>query len=106
MVRQADLARPRSAATAHEGDVRNRVMRRAEGALGQEADAGTQLSRDRVNGRRFNRFFERQWRKNAGESPGEHGLAAARRPNHQQVVSARCGHFERTPGEGLAVHVG
>ena len=81
-------------------------MRRAEWPFGEQADPGPQLARHRVNGRRFNRLVERERRENAGEPSRQHGFAGPRRPDHQEVVTARGGDFECAASEGLAVEVG
>ncbi len=42
---------------------------------------------------------------NGRQALGQHGLARAGRPDHEHVVPARGGHFERALGGGLPAHV-
>ncbi len=92
-------------AAADEGDVRNGVMRCAEGALGQKADALWQRAGHRVDRGALERFVERQRRKDRSEAPRHHRLAGARRAGEQQVVSPGRRHFQGAPREELPAHV-
>ena len=106
VVRQADFAGPRrSGAAADQPRVRYGVMRRAKRPPRQQSDPARQQSRDAMDLRGLDRFLKRQRRQDAGESFREHGLAGARRTDHQHVVAARGSHFERALGGGLAAHV-
>ena len=58
VMREADLARPRLLAAADERDVRDRVMRRAERPLGDQAVPGGEQAGDRVDGRDLERLVE------------------------------------------------
>jgi hypothetical protein len=51
------------------------------------------------------RFVKRQRRQNSGEPAGEHGLAGARRSDHQQVVSACGRNFQGAPSERLPAQI-
>ena len=81
-------------------------MRRAEGPCAEQAGAGRQRAGDRVDGARLERLIEGQRRQDRRHAPGEHGLAAARRANQQQVVPSGRGNLERAAGETLTAHVG
>jgi hypothetical protein len=59
-----------------------------------------------MDGRRFNRLFERERWEDAREPSRQHRLARSRRADHQEVVTARRGDLECTAREGLAVEVG
>ena len=50
--------------------------------------------------------FLQGWRwENRGQAAGEHGLARARRPDHEQIVPSAGGDFEGALGVILAAHV-
>ena len=59
-----------------------------------------------MDGRGFDRFLERQRRQDARQPPRQHRLAGAGRPDHQQVVAAGGGDFERAARKRLAVKIG
>ncbi len=105
VVREADLARPRHAAAADQGRVRDGVVRRAERPVRHQARVGRQQARHRVDRRDLQRLVERQRRQEPRQAPRQHRLARAGRPDHQQVVAAGGGDLERPPGQVLAVHV-
>ncbi len=106
VVRQADLAGPRHArAAADQAGVGNGVVRRAERPLAQQARALRQDAGDAVDLGGLERLLEGQRRQDAGQALGQHGLARARRPDHEHVVHAGGGHLERALGGGLAAHV-
>ena len=52
------------------------------------------------------RLVEVERRQEAGQAAGQHGLAAAGRPEEEQVVAARGRHLERPLGHLLPGHVG
>jgi len=76
--------------------VGHRVVRRAVGRRLHESAVARQHARGAVDARHFERLCTREARQEAGRTPREHGLAAAGRPDHQQVVAARQGDFQRT----------
>ena len=106
MVREADLAGARMLAAADERHVRDGVMRRAERPLRQQPRAGRQQPGDGVDRRRLERLVERQRREDRRHSPRHHGLAGARRADHQHVVAAGGGNLERPPRQRLPMDVG
>jgi hypothetical protein len=81
------------------------VMRRAKGARCKQSRAGRQQTGDRMDRRRFERFFERQRRQDSRYTARHHRLACARRADHQRIVSAGCRDLERPPTERLPVNV-
>ena len=62
-------------------------------------------SRDAVNARRLDRFFERHRRQHRRNTFREHRLARARRPDQQNVVASRAGNFQRSLRCHLSAHV-
>jgi hypothetical protein len=106
VVRKADLAGSRhSGAAAHHARSGNRVMRRAERALVEQAAAILNQSGDAVDLGGLDRLLKRQRRQNSGEPFGEHGLARAWRADHQHIVGTRRCHFQRAFRHSLAAHI-
>jgi hypothetical protein len=85
-------------AAADERLSRRRVMRRAKRRR-QRRFRRTRLARDRRDARDAQHLVLRQRRQQAAQALGEHALAAARRADHQQVVSARGRDDERALGK-------
>ena len=52
--------------------------------------------------RDLQRLLNREGREDARQAPGEHGLAGARRPDHEEVVAPRRRDLQRAAGERLA----
>ena len=75
-MRQADLARAWHRRAANQPRVGDGVMRRTERTMKNEPLVGRQKTAHTVNLRRLERFFQRQWRKNAGNPFRQHRLAA------------------------------
>ena len=67
--------------------------------------AAFDLAGDRGDHRDFEQFGRRQRRQDRGQPRGQHRLAGARRADHQQVVAAGGGDFERALGALLALDV-
>ena len=105
VVGQADFSGSRVAAPADERGVGRAVVRRAERTLRQQAGGRFEQPGDRMNGRRGDRFVERRSRQDAGQSPGEQGLAGAGRPDEQQVVAPGCRDLDCPPCAALAADV-
>ncbi len=59
----------------------------------------------RMDHRHFERLGRRQWRQQGRQARRQHRLARAGRADHQQIVAARCGDFERALGAFLALDV-
>ena len=95
----------RAHAATDEPGVGDAVMRRPKRAATQNADAGRQHAGDAVHLGCFERLLEGEARQDACESLGEHGLARARRPDHQHVVISGRGNFERAFGGCLAADI-
>ena len=106
VMREADLAGTRLRSAADQRGVRDRVMRRAKRALGDQPRARRQQADDRVDRRDVERLVERQRRQDARHASRHHRLAGARRSDEQQVVTAGRGDLERAPREQLAADVG
>ena len=51
------------------------------------------------------RFFKTKRRQDGGHALGQHGLAGARRADHQDVMAAGAGHFEGALGGVLAADI-
>jgi hypothetical protein len=91
---QRDLARLRRIAAADQRGGARRVVRRAERppppVRGREAEAARRQQRGGGQ-----RLVVGQWGQQAGQPRCQHRLAGAGRTDHQHVVAARGGHFER-----------
>ena len=81
------------------------VVRRAKGTHAHQSVARVQHTGHAVNLGGLQRLFKSQRRQNRRHAFGQHRLAAARRPDHQNVVSARAGHFHGALGRVLAAHI-
>src|SRR5499427_7539995 len=103
---QAHLAGMRDAASPDEPSSRDRVMRRAEGALAHEPMPGREQAHHAPHGGHLDGLLQGERRKDAAEPPGEHGLAGSWRPDHDQVVTSRGGDFESALCPKVAAHVG
>ena len=101
-MRERDLARLDERASADQSGLRNRMMRKAKRARAHDAGASAQQSRDAVDLRYLERLVRRHRRKNRGQPSCEHRLAAAGRPDEEQVVAAGRGNFECSFGSELA----
>ncbi len=105
VVGQRDLAGPGDDAAADQPGVGDGVVGRAEGALGDEARSGVEHAGDGVNLGGLQSLFEGERGEDGGQALGQHGFAGAGRADHQNVVAAGRGHFERALGRLLAAHV-
>ena len=80
-------------------------MRRAERpAVGERA--AFDLAGDRSDHGHFEELGGRERRQDRGQPRRQHRFAGAGRPDHQQIVTAGRGHFERAFGAFLALDVG
>ena len=105
MMRERDFARSRMQAAADQRRHAGGMMRRAERPpVGQRA--AFDLAGDRGDHRDFEEFGRRQRRQDRGQPRRQHRFAGARRADHQQVVAAGRGDFERALGAFLALDVG
>ena len=90
---QTHLAGARRAAAADQRRRRQRVMRSAERAHGTRRRARRDEPRDRLNGDDLQRFIFGERGEDGGQASREHRLAAARRADEQQRVTARGSDF-------------
>ena len=104
-MRQADLARPGNGAAANQARIGNGVVGRAIGPDAHQTRARFQHARDAVNLGGLNRFVKGEGRQDGGNALGQHGFAGAGRPDHQNVVATRRGHFNGAFGVKLALDV-
>jgi hypothetical protein len=104
-MRERDLARPRLRTAADQRDAARGVVRRAVRRLAPAREIHAAPARRRDRGA-FERLVFFQQRQDRRQARGQHGLAAARRPDEQEMVRTGRGHFERTARRGLAAHVG
>ena len=105
VMRERNFARLGAQAAADQRRHRGRMMRRAERPpVGQRAVLD--LARDRGDHRHFEQLGGRQRRQDGRQPRGQHRLAGAGRADHQQVVAAGGGDFERALGALLALDVG
>ena len=63
-------------------------------------------ARHRIELAQFQGLVPLQGGQEAAQAPGQHGFAAARGADQQQVVAAGRGDFEGTAAMGLAPHIG
>ena len=105
VVRERDLAGARHDAAADEAGVGDGVVRRAEGPLRDQAGAGIEHAGDGVNLGGLERFVEGERGEDRRQALGQHGFAGAGRADHENVVAAGRGHFERALGGLLAAHI-
>ena len=66
---------------------------------------GVEHAGDGVDLGGFERLLEGERREDRGQPLGQHGLAGAGRADHEDVVAAGRGHFERALGGLLAAHI-
>ncbi len=104
VVGEADFARFRAAPAADDGGHRGGVMRFAERPDAGDA-AFVQQARQRMDHRGFQRLGGAQRRQDARQTGGQHRLARAGRTDHQDMVAACRGNFQRTFGAFLPLHV-
>lgn len=81
------------------------MMRRAKRSRGDDAAAVAEQSGDAVDFGDFERLIVAHRRKDRGQTPRQHRLAATGRPDQQQIVAAGRRDFERTFGLPLSAHV-
>ena len=86
--------------------LRDRVMRRAKRPAAKSGWPGGSRPDRAVDPRRLDRFLGRQHRQDRRHALGQHGLAGARRADHQQVVAAGGGDRDGPLGHLLAADVG
>ena len=103
MMGERDFARLRITPAADQGRGRRRVMRTAKrpSLPVAEIESAAGQRRDR---RAFQGIRIVQTRQYAGQTPGQHGLATARRPNHQQAVATCGGDFQRSSRQQLSTN--
>jgi hypothetical protein len=104
-VREGNFSRTRQASAPDQRDVRDRVVRRPEGAVRHQPATGCEQPRDGVNRGHFQRFLERHRRQDARDAPRHHCLSGAGRADEQHVVPAGRADLERAPRQRLAAHV-
>ena len=102
---ERNFARPRAQAAADQRRHAGRMMRRAERPLIGER-AAFDLAGDRGDHRDFEQLGRRQRRQDGRQPRRQHRFAGAGRPDHQQIVAAGGGDFERALGAFLALDVG
>ena len=102
---ERDFAGAGDDAAADEAGVGDGVVRRAEGAVRDEAAVGIEHAGDGVDLGGLEGFFEAQRREDGRQALGEHGFAGAGRADHQDVVASGGGDFERALGDVLAANV-
>ena len=92
-------------AAADQAGVGDGVVRRAERPLGDQPGGGIEHAGDGVDLGRLQRFVEGERREDGGQALGQHRLARAGRADHENVVAAGGGDFERALGGLLAAHI-
>ncbi len=76
-------------------------MRRAKRPLPQQSLTRRQHAGDAVDLGGFDGLGKTQGRQYAGQAFRQHGLARSRRPDHEDVVGARCRYLQRALGRNL-----
>ena len=104
MVRQGHFAGTRQATATHEADTADRVVRGPEGSR-PEKTGFAQETRGAVDAGHLDRLIEHKGRQDSGQPPREHGLAAAGRSDHEQVVTAGGRHLQGSLGVRLPLHL-
>ena len=105
MVCERDFAGPRVQAAADQRRHAGGMMRSAERpAIGQRA--AFDFAGDGGDHGDFEQFRRRQRRQNGRQSRRQHRLAGAGRSDHQEIVAAGRGDFERALGAFLALDIG
>ncbi len=102
---QTDFAGPDgSRAAAHQRHRRRGVVRAAHKTAPplRRIEASHQTEHRRA----LQRLRAGQGRQQAGKTLRQHGLAAARRPHHQHMMSPGCGDFQRAFRRAVAAHFG
>src|SRR5260221_4625686 len=79
-------------------------MRSTEWTGGKQPDSARKQASHAMHLRGLDGLLKCEWRKDTGKSLGQHGLARARRTNHQYVVSPSGGDFQGALGSGLAAN--
>ena len=103
-MRERDLARPRAQAAAHQRRHAGRMVRTAERPpVGQRA--AFDLARDRGDHRDFQQLGGCQRWQDGWEPRRQHRFAGTGRSDHEQVVPAGGGDFERALAALLALDV-
>ncbi len=105
VVRERNFSRTRVRPPPDQGRAGGTVVRRPIGTSAPVFQFETRGA-DRGNGGRFDGLLFTQRRQQAGQAFGEHALAAAWGPQHEQAVAARCGQFQGALGARLAADVG
>ena len=106
VVSQRHLARPGMSAAADQAGIGDGVVRRAEHPPGDQRLTGGEQTEDRVDLGDFEGFLEGLRRQDRRNAAGQHGLAAAGRSDHQDVVPTGRGDFESPLDMPLAAHFG
>ena len=103
-MRQADLAGSGAQPAADQRRQRGRMVRVAKRPLTQQP-AAAQPAGDRLDHAEFQRLGRFERRQDAGQPRRQHRFARAGRPDHQQIVAAGGGDFERAFRALLALDV-
>src|SRR6202165_5072232 len=85
---------------------RHAMVRRAKWPRPAERRVAAQLAKQASDLRHVQSLFELEWRKDAGQASGEHGLAGAGRSAEQQVMPTRGRNLQGAASLLLAVDLG
>ena len=105
VVGEADLPGCRRIAASHHAGIGNRVMGIAEGPRRQQGLIRLEPAKGTVDTRRLQALGGTERRHDRRQPSGQHRLAGARAPDHQDIMSASCRNNQGTLGELLAAHV-
>ncbi len=98
------FARARIGSTAHDGGVRDRVMRRTEGRPAEQA-ARRKCTCRRMYGGYLKELVLRKCREYSRECASEHGLAGTGRAIEDEIMPTRGRYLKRALGTFLSLHI-
>ena len=98
------FAGTRSGTAADQGSHARRMMRCAEGPAPADAPAG-EITGEAPDHAHFQHLGRRERRQDRGQAPRQHRLAGTGRSDHQEMMPAGRGNFERALGGLLALDV-
>src|ERR1035441_4426404 len=105
VMRERNFAWPWNDSTADEAGIGDGVMRGSEWPLRHQPCCGIENSGDGMNLGCLESFFKSERSENRRQALGEHGLAGAGRPDHENVVAAGRSYFQGTLRGFLTTHI-
>ena len=106
VVRERDFAGAGDRAAAEQRDIRNRVVRAAEGPRAPLHFAVERAAGGGMDAKNFEKFLGRGRWHDRGDAFRDHRFSRARRADHQQIVPAAHGDLDGAAQGGLALDLG